>query len=752
MTNQLSNLPMKEKRKRRNEKVAIVLMLMLFLILTWIEFRLFEISQTLPFVHSIFFFGLVNFNLILFLFILFMIFRNIVKVFAEEEKGFFGRSLKSKLLVAFTAFSFVPTVLMFLISVFYINNSFEKWFSKKMVGVLKSSFEVTNSYHERAKNKNFHFAQQIANGISHSETLITKQNFEKWRDLYHLDAIEYYPGLLGKRKMSTSLELNNEIPRVSLETLKKAVLNNKPTSLVHDFSKGNLIRAIVPTKNHGAIVVSTFVPLSLLSRMDDIEAAYQEFRDINPLKYHLKSGYHVLLVLMTLTIILFATWFAVHLAKQLSIPLDALAQASRQMARGFFDNVQVKTNSRELKELVTSFNTMSKAIEKSENEVKEANVQLRQTLSQLDKHSRYIEVVLSSVSTGVISVDKDNMITMINKRAEKLLEIEADDYIGQNIQKLIGGEHYSTFLSLISAIRDHRASSIQREMHITVGSKSVPLSLTLSVLYDDERNEIGKVVVFDDLTPVVNAQRAVAWREVARRIAHEIKNPLTPIKLSAQRLNKKFGAQVQDEAFDNCTQMIIEQVDDLKRLVNEFSQFARLPKAKPVISNLNSVIDQSLLVFQSTTIERSIDIDFKPDKGLPDFSFDPEQIKRVMTNVIDNSLKALEGCDDPHVVIRTRYDETLKIVRISVIDNGIGIPKDLTHRVFEPYVTTKANGTGLGLAIVKRTIEDHNGFIRAFAQNPKGTKIIIELPVIILKNMDVSYNVDNRSLSNEEKS
>jgi two-component system, NtrC family, nitrogen regulation sensor histidine kinase NtrY len=251
--------------------------------------------------------------------------------------------------------------------------------------------------------------------------------------------------------------------------------------------------------------------------------------------------------------------------------------------------------------------------------------------------------------------------------------------------------------------------------------------MTLSLLKDEKGEEIGKILVFDDMTLIVNAQRAAAWTEVARRIAHEIKNPLTPIKLSAERLQRKFGSQISDPAFNECTNMIIQQTDDLKNLVNEFSQFARLPQAKPVIGSIHKVIEDAISIFKSG--HTNVSLEFEPDLQVPTFKFDPDQIKRVLVNLIDNGIAAVSTSDVQKVAVTTKYDSDLKILRLTVADTGVGIPQAQRSRVFEPYFSTKENGTGLGLAIVKRIVEDHSGFVRALANDPQGTRMILELPV-----------------------
>jgi two-component system nitrogen regulation sensor histidine kinase NtrY len=721
-----------ELKKRRREVFWILPLAVLFLLLTWLEVRLFGFSQTLPFEHSIFFLGLVNFNIIVFLFLFFLIFRNVVKVFAERPRGIFGSSLKGKLVAAFATFSFVPTTLMFLVSVFYINNSFDKWFSEKMAGVLKSSLEVTNAYYLSAKKKNYHFASQIATSLKQRHGSNLTQTLNELRDLYSLDAVEYYPGMFGKRVTSVAkADAVPMIPPVSMEFLQRGVVHRAEASTTHHFEGGDLVRVIVPVNvghRNGAVVVSSFIPLSLISRMDDIASAYEDFRDANPLEYPVKSIYLVLLILMTLVILLGATWFGFYLAKQLSIPIEELGEATKRVARGDYQRVSRLSGSAELNELISNFNSMTGALEQSEREVRQANQSLQSTLARLDEHTRYMEVVVSNVSTGVISVDQNGVITMINRHAAKLLELNAKAFVGKQAKEVLSPEYYAIFNDLLSSMKKHRAQAIGKEVRINVGGNQIPLQITLSVLYDDKDREVGKVLTFDDLTPVLRAQRAAAWTEVARRIAHEIKNPLTPIKLCAERLQKKFGGGIQDPVFSQNINMIIDQVDSLKNLVNEFSNFARLPRANPVMSSLNKVISEAFQLFNEA--HKECEIEFTPDDTLPDFKFDPDQIKRVITNLIDNALAAVAESNEKRIEIKTQYDAMLRIARITVTDSGQGIPKGLRDRIFEPYVTTKAQGTGLGLAIVKRTVEDHHGFIRALPNQPKGTKIVIEFPVV----------------------
>ncbi len=708
-----------EERKRKREIVSIFLLSFIVVFLTWFEIRLFSISNQLPFVHSIFFFGLVNLNILFLLLLLFLIFRNVVKVFLERRGRIFGSSLKSKLIAAFVAFSSIPTILLLVISVFYINTSFEKWFSIKMVGVLKSSLEIQNSYYFNTKKKNYHFAHEIADSLKRpAQWSNLAESLEKFRNLYALDAVEVYTSVDGDRVYSmTTDESLYHLPLAEVEFIRKGLLSKVESSTIHQFGDGNLVRVVVPLKGKvqpAALVVSTFVPLSLTSRMTDVSSAYEEFRDINPLESPLKSIYIIVLLMMTLVILFAAVWFGFYLAKQIATPLVQLGMATRKVAGGDYSPVEVSSGSEEITYLVDNFNQMTRNLD--------------ETTAQLEETARYIEVVLGHISTGVISVNRAGMVTTINQHAADLLKVKPEAYIGRPVRELLTSDYFRLFAELLKNMQQYKLETIRKELTVNIQGESLPLSLNLSILKDEDGEEIGKVLVFDDLTPIVSAQRAAAWTEVARRIAHEIKNPLTPIKLAAERLHRKFSGQIEDPAFKDCIQVIVHQVDDMKNLVNEFSQFARLPQARMIPGEINEVISQTLSLYSNAHSQITFKKDLAPQ--VPVFRFDLDQIKRVLTNLVDNAVAACSKAPDPSIEVKTEYDTQLNTLRITVTDNGSGIPQQDRQRVFEPYYSTKDGGTGLGLSIVKRVIEDHNGYIRALPHEPQGTRMIVELPVL----------------------
>lgn len=726
-----SSLTPVEAKRRKREIVSIFFISFLLAILVAVEVYIFRTSKTLPTLYALFFIGLVNVNIVLVLLLFFLIFRNIVKVFVERRNKIFGHSLKTKLIAAFTSFSAIPTILVFVISVFYINSSFEKWFSNRMIGILKNASEVIDSFISNEKRRNYDFAHLLAKEVAHLRN--ERQIQAKLTELaktYRLDAVEYYPKIFGERFLFMPKELKlPTIPAASLEFLQKGLVSKDEVSTIHQLGDYNVLRVIVPIdkrENRGALVLSKFLILSPNSKINDIVGAYQEVRDNSLIEYPIKSIYLVMLFLMTLVILFAATWFGFYLAKQLSVPLVQLGHATKRVADGDYTPLKIDSGSDEISNLISSFNQMTLNLSESE-------VELQQTLRDLNQHIRYVEVVLGNVSTGVISVDQQGRITTINRRASDLLKIDSEQYVGKSARELLTVEYFRTFSEMIKQMQENQLSSMLREIRVNVRGETVPLLLNLSLLKDENGREIGRILVFDDLTPIMNAQRAAAWTEVARRIAHEVKNPLTPIKLAAERLQRKFGGEIKDPAFNECTVMIIKQVEDMKNLVNEFSQFARLPQAKPLIASLHDVVRETLGLFRSGHPQVEFLTEF--DSNLPPFKFDPEQIKRVLVNLIDNSVAALQKSPSPQVKVLTQFDPELKLVKLIVADNGDGIKSQDRNRIFEPYFTTKETGTGLGLAIVKRIIEDHNGFIRVLPNESqkenRGTQMLIELPVVL---------------------
>ena len=714
-----------ELSKRQREIFFIFALSILLAFLIGVEVYIFRSGQNLPSSYVLFFIGLVNINLILVLLLLFLIFRNVVKVFIERRGRIFGSSLKSKLVVSFVSFSVIPTLLVFTLSVFYLNSSFEKWFSQRMLSVLRNASEVIDTFIANEKKRGYEYAHLSTRQINSVTQNKRQEKLNQVRTLYKLDAIEFYENLVSERLVSQDSELNSDIiPPLNFDFLQRGLISRDEASLIQIFGDYNLLRLMVPIDKNpdsGVIVVTKFLNLTPGSKFDDIVGAYQEFHNNSLVEYPLKSIYFIMLIVMTLVIIFSAVWFGFYLAKQLSIPLVQLGRATKRVAAGDYSALEISSGSEEITSLIGNFNQMISNLSSSE-------LELQQTIKNLNQYTRYVEVVLKNVSAGVISVDMNGLMTTMNRRAGELLQVDPTQYVGKHIRTSMSVENYKLFSGIVKSMQENSLVSLQKEVRIQINQEVMPLSIHMSLLMNEDRLEIGRIMVFDDMTPIVNAQRAAAWTEVARRIAHEIKNPLTPIRLAAERMAKKFGDQIQDPAFQDSIRMIVNQVDDMRLLVNEFSQFARLPEIKAVPAQLNDVIRSFTQLYIDN--HPQIDIVVSLDAQLPEFKFDPEQIKRVLINLIENAVDAVIHETKPQVQVATEYNSRFRVLKISIADNGVGIPSRDRVRIFEPYYSTKEKGTGLGLPIVKSIIEDHGGVIRALENTPTGTRMLIEIPII----------------------
>jgi two-component system, NtrC family, nitrogen regulation sensor histidine kinase NtrY len=721
----LSNKPAPEFRKRKREVFLIFFTSFVLAMLVGIEVYVFRSGQNLPAPYVIYFIALVNFNLVLVLFLLFLIFRNVVKIFLERRSRLYGSSLKTKLTLAFSIFSILPTALVLVIAIFYLNSSFEKWFSARTSSILRNASEVVDSLIAQEKRKGFEYANELSAKISQLPPTQIESFINNKQNEYKLDSLEYYSSMLGDRFYSQDYTvLPALVPKANLNNLKRSFLFDSQNSYIQVFSNIHLLRIMVPVQSDpkGVIVVNKILTFSPDTNLNDIIGSYNEFESNLEIQNPIKSMYFIMLVVMALVTLFAAIWFGFYLARQLSVPLVQLGKSTKRVADGDYSLVEIQSGSEEINSLISNFNQMIKNLSNSEFE-------LKNTLKSLHQHTKYVEIVLANVNAGVISVDTSGVITTMNRRASELLQQDVFKAIGQPLKKILTEKNYLIFTDFVKTMRDSHLSSLEKEIKIELNNEAIPLSVHLSILRNELQEEIGRIIVFDDMTLMVNAQRAAAWSEVARRIAHEVKNPLTPIRLAAERMHRKYSATIQDSVFDDSIQMIVSQVDEMKNLVNEFSQFARMPQLKLMIGSMNLLAEDVLKSYIDNY--PSIHFDVKIDRSTPDFKFDPSQFRRVLINLLENAVMAIENTANPSISFQTDFRPDYRVLKISIADNGIGIPKQDRNKVFEPYFSTKEKGTGLGLSIVKSIIEDHSGVIRALPNEPVGTKMYIELQVVV---------------------
>lgn len=694
-----------------------------------------------PFGSNVLVFTLVNINIIALVVLVVLILRNLIKLYFERKGKIIGAKFKTKLIISFVGLSLVPTILLFLVASGLITNSIESWFNIQVEKSLKESLEVAQSYYVEAKKNALLHAKDIGQFIIDKKMLDKKNRIflqntiDKRRSEFSIDGLQVFSNDLRLIALSFNPDISQDLLDMDSTLLDHALKGEEQTH-VRYLGKGEVIQGIAPIpslkdnkKVSGVTVVSYYIPVSLVSKMDMITKAFEDYKAQKILKNPIKFSYVMTFLMITLLIIFSAIWFGLYLARGITVPIQELAEGTHAIAEGNLDfKIETKATD-EIGILVDSFNHMTEDLKNSKLAIERANVDLRKTNIELDQRTSYMETVLENIATGVISIDKHGKISTINKSAQLMLDLSSEDIKSKYYRDIFNAEQFEIIRRLMKQMFETERKNIESQIKVTLGAKALTLLINISVLNDKEGKYLGMVIVFEDLTEMIKAQRISAWREVAQRIAHEIKNPLTPIQLSAQRLRKKYREKSNDfeDVLDGCTNTIINEVGGLKKLVNEFSRYARMPELKIAPTEFHRIIDDVIMLYK--TSHKGLTINTQYDKNINIVNVDGEQMKRVFINLIENSIEAMDN-GGREIDIKTIFDSNTQAIRVEFSDEGRGIDPRVKDKLFMPYFSTKKDGTGLGLAIVNNIISDHKGKIKIEDNAPKGTKIIMELPLI----------------------
>ena len=505
---------------------------------------------------------------------------------------------------------------------------------------------------------------------------------------------------------------------------------------MRELVSGDLIDAVAPIwldarapkkRAAGVVVVSAHVPQRLEAKIRAISDAFKEYKQLRLLQRPIKVIYILLFLLMTLIIAFSFTWFALYLARGIMDPVAQLAEGTREVAAG---NLSYKVEARaddELGVLVESFNRMTDDLGESKKRLEEAYLDLQDKHTELEERRRYIETVLEAVTTGVVSFDPIGRVTTINRAASRMFGVSEAQAVGRIVEEVFARPDVRDVVGLVARTRRPRDEAAELELHLRQNGSALSLLASATALRGPDGAYAGAVVVFDDLTELLQAQRLAAWREVAQRIAHEIKNPLTPIQLSAQRLRRRLLRASRDDVtlVEECTETIIQEVDALKRLVDEFSRFARMPAPAARPTDLRPLIDSVATLYRES--HAKLRLTTRHGDDLPLVEIDPDHVKRAVLNLVDNAVEAVGGAGE--VVVETASVPETGRVRIAVSDSGPGIRAELREKLFQPYFSTKVTGMGLGLSIVHEIVAEHGGAIRVEDNSPHGSRFVIEIPV-----------------------
>jgi two-component system nitrogen regulation sensor histidine kinase NtrY len=672
---------------------------------------------------------------ILSLALLVMVFRNLIKYYFEGRDQPPRARIKTKLIIAFIGLSVIPSILLFAIASFLITTSFDYWFNERVENSLQESLDVAETYYKNSELNAIYYGRQISKQIT-DRRLLNEGNLKLLRSLINQKQKEYNLGVVEVFS-ATHEELvkamNPEVPSTTFvgprSEIIESALKGEEVTESEPAGEGDIIRGVVPVLSSwnrkdvvGVIVVNYYVHKSLTSKMMNIISAFNEYREQAMLKNPKKVLYVMILFLGTLVIAFSAIWVGLYLARKITIPIQGLTEATHRIAEGDLDFLIDVDAKDEVGILVDSFNRMMSDLKSSKENLERTNIELKVSNEELDRRRSYIETILQNIDTGVISIDWEGCITTINQAAERIMGVRMVEAKGKGYGDVL---QYPRLSELIQMVTSGHKKSCGGELELPKDHQILFVKGHVTALEDDRENYLGAVVVLDDYTELAKAQKVAAWREVARRIAHEIKNPLTPIQLSAQRLRRKQekNAEDLDEVLRDCTSTIINEVAGMKKLVNEFSEFAKMPDVQPEPHNLHEIVDDVCALYDG---HKKIEIVKELDDELPVLNIDREQIRRSLINLVENGVEAMDG--KGRIWIRTRFNGELQMATLEVCDEGVGIRPEDRDKLFLPYFSRKKSGTGLGLAIVDRIVKDHGGYIRFKDNSPRGSRFVIELP------------------------
>lgn len=673
-------------------------------------------------------------NFVFVLVLSFILARNLIKLFFEYRANRPGSRIKTKLVITLITFSLVPALIMSFLAFGLINQNLRQWFSAPSEQLLDSSQLIARSYYEKNQDFQFEAAQSLARQIKDFGLDSSTQLEQLSRD-YGFVAILF----LGPEKQVLHQDNNWGESLPSQPVLDQVLEGQRYYSLRREIKTDHGVVGVpffAEDSSVGALFGRFSIPESVTFHAIQVEEASKKYEAIKGGVSQLRLNYFSILGVTTLTVVLGFLWLGTYIAKKITVPLEALVEGARELAEGNLDH-RVDANAvDELGILIDSFNRMGEEIKQNREKLESTNDELRETNIHLDERRSYIETILQNIATGVISVDKVGVIHAVNEAALKMLQVSRENFLNKSIQEATNPSLHKEFLALIK--RADLYGTYRKEITFKLKGRQLHVAATITSNPVPLKDKSEYLIVLDDLTELIKAEKFVAWQEVAKRLAHEIKNPLTPIQLSAERVNKQFEKIVQKHAssqeilnfqklLGEAMQIIAAEAEILRKLVEEFSKFARLPICKPTPVQFHHLIEETLALYDSNF--KKVEIRKNFDSRIDEIRVDREQMQRVFINLIDNSLDALaESEASRRISVRTHLNAVRKTITVQIEDNGNGIaPQDYEH-LFLPYFSTKKKGTGLGLAIVRQIISEHKGFVRAEPNLPRGTRFTMEIP------------------------
>ena len=685
-------------------------------------------------------------NVTMLLALVFVLARTVIKSLVEWRRGLpFGR-FRAKLVLAILGMTVIPSVLVMIVGSRVVLTAVDRWFNAPMEEILDGANFIASDYYKQRQQLIEEQAVRIAQSLGPIDLAAADPS-----RVQRLVAPEVTGGRVGMvqvyrlaRQPDQRIEavsvvdvVSSSMPqgwsRASVDPLAARVASGEsaaPSRIDEMAAGGDLVHVATPVRNSagqvtGVVVASEYLSGQFTDQARRMTKAYEDYTQLRVLKQPLAGVYVSFFVMVTLLILVGSTWMGLYLAKRITRPVQALSEAAKEIGAGHYDQRIEHEGHDEFGSMVEAFNAMAAEISQQRKRLERAGIDLEKKHEEGEGRRRYIEAILERIATGVVSIDRAGRIGTMNPSALRLLEL-GGEVVGANAVDVFARPDLTPINEVLDQAARAKMDSFAQEVALVRDGRERHVVAAATRVAGTDGVFDGTVLVVDDVTPLIRAQKVAAWREVARRLAHEIKNPLTPIQLSAERLRRKLtdiDAPLRD-LVQECTSTIIGEVESLKGLVDEFSQFARMPAPRAVPTDLHPFLNDTLALYEG--LFAAVEFHKHYDAAVTQVRVDPEQMKRVIINLVDNAIEAMgrQGT----IVIETARDVSNSLVRIVVADTGPGIPPAERDKLFLPYYSTKGRGSGLGLAIVRRIVAEHGGSIDVTDNVPTGTRFMIELP------------------------
>jgi PAS domain S-box-containing protein len=649
-----------------------------------------------------------------------LIIRNLVRLVQQVRAGRAGARLTARLVIVFAILAVTPVVVVYHFSLKFLHEGIDSWFDVRIEQALEDAIELGRTALGVRMREHLKQTELLAAELADLRGIGAAIAVDDARRLSGASEVTLIgPG--GQLIATSSNEPTTVVPHRPSETILLQVRQSQSYIGLDPIGEDGLyIRVVVALPGvvgapEGPVLQTLFpVPEKMNTLAETVENAYAQYRELAYLRTPLKASFTLTLSLVLMLTLLTALWAAFYSARRMVAPLRGLAEGTRAVAEGDLETQVTRTGKDEIGFLLESFNDMTRRLKLARDET-------RTSQREVEAQRAYLEAVLARLSTGVITLDEGDRVFTCNAAAEQILGVPRDDLIGRSlVDARVGIPTLEPFVQAALEVVDN--SEVRREVSVERERGSRILTLGGAPLQAAR----GHVLVFDDITALVQAQREAAWSEVARRLAHEIKNPLTPIQLSAERVRHKFLARMDGEerdTLDRLTRTIVQQVESLKTMVNAFSEYARSPTMQPRRLSINELVRDVTELYRGAAVGSRLETRLDLEAAWVDA--DPDRLRQVLHNLIKN---ALESAPDIQVTVSTRNSQIDHMVELEVRDNGPGFPPDLVTRIFEPYVTSKSKGSGLGLAIVRKIAEEHGGSVQARNPLSGGACVVVTLP------------------------